>query len=63
MASIQKPSTENADADLKNAPFNDVESSSTFAAEAGNSVILDPEAERSYGKLHRKPPHRPLRLA
>lgn len=50
MASVLKSSTEKMDVNPKNDSSNDVESSIDNTAEAGTSVIIDPEGERSYGK-------------
>lgn len=50
MASVLKSSTEKMDANPKIDSSNDVESSIDNTAEAGTSVIIDPEGERSYGK-------------
>ncbi|RSL53837.1 hypothetical protein CEP51_014814 [Fusarium floridanum] len=50
MTGVQNTAMEKTNIDLKNDDFNDVESSSVNAAEPSNSVIIDPEAERSYVK-------------
>ncbi|KAH6999049.1 major facilitator superfamily domain-containing protein [Ilyonectria sp. MPI-CAGE-AT-0026] len=50
MASVLKSSTEKMDVNPKNDSSNDVESSIDNSAEAGTSVIIDPEGERSYVK-------------
>ncbi|KAL6404268.1 high-affinity nicotinic acid transporter [Ilyonectria robusta] len=50
MASVLKSSTEKMDANPKIDSSNDVESSIDNTAEAGTSVIIDPEGERSYVK-------------
>lgn len=51
MAGVQNTTMEKTSVDLKNDDFNDLESSSVNAAEPSNSVVIDPEAERSYGKF------------
>lgn len=49
MTGVQNTAMEKTNFDLKNDDFNDLESSSVNGADPGNSVVIDPEAERSYG--------------
>ncbi|KAM6510355.1 hypothetical protein FALCPG4_017970 [Fusarium falciforme] len=50
MTGLQNTVMEKPNVDFKNDDFNDLESSSVNAADPSNSVVIDPEAERSYVK-------------
>ncbi|KAJ4171679.1 hypothetical protein NW754_013450 [Fusarium falciforme] len=50
MTSVQNTVMEKTNVDFKNDDFNDLESSFVNAADPSNSVVIDPEAERSYVK-------------
>ncbi|KPM39235.1 putative transporter [Neonectria ditissima] len=50
MANFQNTATEKTDRDLKNGSLNDLESHSVSAANIDNSLVINPDAERSYVK-------------